>query len=132
VRLQRDVNKGTSNIGAILTGVFREKDADAFTGGVDYNLRWDRNRVVWNGHWWRRARRGRQSGHERRRFDNFNFSRKHYGHRRTSITSGATSASTTSVLPTRGQPQRRQRQRIWSSRTRGRVPADAGGLLYRA
>ena len=51
VRLQRDVNKGTSNIGAIFTGVFREQDADAFTGGVDYNLRWDRNRVVWNGHW---------------------------------------------------------------------------------
>jgi hypothetical protein len=80
VRLQRDVNKGSSNIGAIFTGVFREKDADAFTGGIDYNLRWDRNRVVWNGHW--AATRAPESGNVATSgggLTNFNFSRKHYG-----------------------------------------------------
>jgi hypothetical protein len=50
-RIQRDVLKGTSNIGAIVTGVIREQSDDAFTGGVDYNLRWDRNRANLNGHW---------------------------------------------------------------------------------
>jgi hypothetical protein len=49
-RIQRDV-RGSSNIGAIVTGVVRERDADAFTGGFDYNLRWDRNRNSFNGHW---------------------------------------------------------------------------------
>jgi len=80
VRLQRDVNKGTSNIGAIFTGVVREKDADAFTGGIDYNLRWDRNRVVWSGHWV--ATRAPESGNVATSgggVTNFNFSRKHYG-----------------------------------------------------
>ena len=42
---------GTSNVGAIGTAVVREQDADAFTGGIDYTLRWNRNRDVWNGHW---------------------------------------------------------------------------------
>ena len=50
-RVQRDVMNGTSNVGAIATGVFREQSEDAFTGGIDYSLRWDRNRVNWNGHW---------------------------------------------------------------------------------
>ncbi|HLG56019.1 MAG TPA: DUF5916 domain-containing protein [Vicinamibacterales bacterium] len=50
VRLQRDV-MGSSNIGALVTGVFREKSEDAFTGGFDYNLRWDQNRTRWDGHW---------------------------------------------------------------------------------
>ena len=51
VRLQRDVWDGSSNIGAIATAVAREDDADAFAGGVDYTLRWNRNRDQWNGHW---------------------------------------------------------------------------------
>jgi hypothetical protein len=81
VRLQRDVNNGSSNIGAIFTGVFREKDADAFAGGVDYNLRWDRNRVVWNGHW--AATRAPGSGGMATSgggLTNVTVSRKHYGY----------------------------------------------------
>jgi hypothetical protein len=50
-RLQRDILGGSSNVGAIATAVVRERDADALTGGVDYNIRWDRNLFVWNGHW---------------------------------------------------------------------------------
>lgn len=50
-RLQRDIWSGSSNIGMLATGVVREGDRDAFTGGADYNLRWDRNRVGLNGHW---------------------------------------------------------------------------------
>ncbi len=51
VRVQRDILGSTSNVGAIATAVVRERDADAFTGGVDYNLRWGRNRFTWDGHW---------------------------------------------------------------------------------
>ena len=51
VRVQRDVLGGTSNVGAIATAVVRERDADALTGGVDYLLRWSRNRFIWQGHW---------------------------------------------------------------------------------
>jgi hypothetical protein len=50
VRVQRDL-RGSSNIGAIATGVLREKSADAFTGGFDYNIRWNRARDHFNGHW---------------------------------------------------------------------------------
>jgi hypothetical protein len=50
-RIQRDVMNGSSNIGAIVTGVIREQMDDAFTGGFDYNLRWNRNRTAFNGHW---------------------------------------------------------------------------------
>ena len=49
-RIQKDLG-GNSNIGGIVTGVLRERLDDAFTGGFDYNLRWDRNRQGWNGHW---------------------------------------------------------------------------------
>jgi hypothetical protein len=49
-RIQRDLF-GSSNIGAIMTGVVREKTDDAFTGGFDYNLRWNRTRDSFNGHW---------------------------------------------------------------------------------
>jgi hypothetical protein len=51
VRLQRDVMSGSSNVGAMFTGVLREQMDDAFTGGIDYNLRWNRNRTNLNGHW---------------------------------------------------------------------------------
>ena len=50
-RVQRDILHGSSNVGAIATAVVRERDADAFTGGGDYNIRWNSNRYVWNGHW---------------------------------------------------------------------------------
>jgi hypothetical protein len=49
-RVQRDVFGG-SNIGAIATAVVREKDLDAYTAGVDYTLRWNKNKYTWNGHW---------------------------------------------------------------------------------
>ena len=48
--MQRDVFGG-SNVGAIATAVVREKDLDAYTGGVDYTLRWNKNKYSWNGHW---------------------------------------------------------------------------------
>ena len=50
-RLQRDILGGSSNVGVIATAVVRERDADAFTGGVDYNIRWARNLFAWDGHW---------------------------------------------------------------------------------
>jgi len=50
-RVQRDIFGGSSNIGAIGTAVVREKDLDAYTGGIDYTLRWDKNKYNWNGHW---------------------------------------------------------------------------------
>jgi hypothetical protein len=50
-RLQRDVLAGTSNVGAIVTSVVRDRDDDAFAGGFDFNVRRDRNRFTWNGHW---------------------------------------------------------------------------------
>jgi uncharacterized protein DUF5916/cellulose/xylan binding protein with CBM9 domain len=50
-RVQRDVLGGSSNVGAIATAVVRERDADAVTGGIDYNIRWARNLFNWNGTW---------------------------------------------------------------------------------
>lgn len=50
-RIQRDMWAGSSNVGVLVTGVVRERSADAFTGGVDYTLRWDENRAMLNGHW---------------------------------------------------------------------------------
>jgi len=50
-RLQRDILNGSSNIGALGTAVLRDGDSNAFTGGLDYNLRWRQNRLFWNGHW---------------------------------------------------------------------------------
>jgi hypothetical protein len=49
-RVQRDVLGGSSNVGAIATAVVRDGAPDAFTGGADFKLRWDRNRWQWNGH----------------------------------------------------------------------------------
>lgn len=50
-RVQRDILGGSSTVGAIGTAVVRERDTDAFTGGIDYNIRWSRNRFQWDGHW---------------------------------------------------------------------------------
>ena len=48
-RIQRDVLHGSSNIGAILTGVERTAAPGAVTGGIDYALRWKQNAFQWNG-----------------------------------------------------------------------------------
>jgi hypothetical protein len=50
-RAQRDLRDGTSNVGAVWTGVLRDGDQDAHTTGVDYNLRFKRNLWRWDGHW---------------------------------------------------------------------------------
>ncbi len=50
-RVQRDVMNGRSTVGALATAVVRQKDLDAFTGGGDYNFRWNDNRYSFNGHW---------------------------------------------------------------------------------
>jgi hypothetical protein len=50
VRVQRDF-RGSSNVGALATAAVRDTVADAYTGGVDYNIRWDRNRGSWDGAW---------------------------------------------------------------------------------
>ena len=49
-RVQRDLG-GSSNVGGVATAVVRERDADAITGGIDYNIRWARNLFNWNGAW---------------------------------------------------------------------------------
>ncbi len=43
-RLQRSILGGSSNMGLIGTAVIREKDLNAYTGGVDADIRWSRNR----------------------------------------------------------------------------------------
>jgi len=78
-RLQRDVLGGSSNVGVLATGVFRNQADDAFTGGADFNLRWNQNRVNWNGHW----AATRAPGDEGMRTSgggvtNFNVQRKHW------------------------------------------------------
>jgi hypothetical protein len=79
VRVQRDI--GASNVGALMTGVFRERADDAFTGGFDHNLRWDQNRARWDGHWVFTHAPGtggmKTSGGG---VTNFNFSRKHFNY----------------------------------------------------
>ena len=47
-RLQRDVG-ASSNVGGLITAVVREGGNDAFTGGIDHNVRWNRSRWRWNG-----------------------------------------------------------------------------------
>jgi len=78
-RVQRDIWGGSSTVGAIVTGVARERSDDAFTGGIDYNLRWDENRTTLNGHWVATRAPGdggvRTSGGG---LANFNVSRKHW------------------------------------------------------
>lgn len=50
IRLQRDIHR-SSNIGLLATTTAREQDEDAQTGGVDFNIRWDRNRGTLDGTW---------------------------------------------------------------------------------
>ena len=80
VRVQRDILDGSSTMGAIATAVVREQDSDAFTGGFDYDIRRDRNRLSWNGHWV--GTRAPLPEGVRTGFGgatNFNLSRKHWG-----------------------------------------------------
>ena len=51
LRMQRDVLNATSSFGGVLTGVVRDGDQDAYTGGGDYNIRWKRNQYRLDGHW---------------------------------------------------------------------------------
>jgi hypothetical protein len=79
-RVQRDVRNGTSNVGLIATSVMRRNDLDAFAAGGDYTLRWDRNRVRWDGHW--AATHAPIDGLQQSGFggvSNFNVNRKHGG-----------------------------------------------------
>ena len=48
-RVQKDING--SNIGALFSGVVREKDYDAFTASTDFTARWSKNKYTWNGQW---------------------------------------------------------------------------------
>ncbi|MBY0496042.1 MAG: carbohydrate binding family 9 domain-containing protein [Cyanobacteria bacterium] len=49
-RVQRDLGGG-STIGGHATSVMREKDVNAYTGSMDYSLRWNQNKFNWNGQW---------------------------------------------------------------------------------
>jgi hypothetical protein len=80
-RVQRDILKGTSNVGGIATAVVREKDLDAFTGGGDYNIRWNRNLYTLNGQWV--ATHAPIDGVRRTDFGgetNLDFAGKHFGY----------------------------------------------------
>lgn len=50
-RIQKDLPGGSSTVGGIGTAVLRENYFDAYTGAVDYSLRWSRNRYTLNGQW---------------------------------------------------------------------------------
>jgi hypothetical protein len=50
-RIQKDLFRGSSNIGGLGTAVLRNGDLDAYTGSIDYSLRWDKNKYTWNGQW---------------------------------------------------------------------------------
>lgn len=79
-RIQKDLFAGSSNIGGHATAVIREKDLDAYTGSVDYSLRWSRNRYTWNGQW--SGTRAPNNGVMETGFGgvtNFNFNSKHVG-----------------------------------------------------
>ena len=79
-RIQKDIRNGSSNIGGLLTGVMREGDHDAYTGSVDYSLRWNSNQYTWNGQW--SSTRSTISGEAETGFGgvtNFNYNSKHFG-----------------------------------------------------
>ena len=79
-RVQKDLFAGSSNIGGHATAVIREQDLDAYTGSVDYSMRWSRNRYTWNGQW--SGTRAPIDGVMETGFGgvtNFNFNSKHLG-----------------------------------------------------
>jgi hypothetical protein len=79
-RVQKDLFGGSSQIGGLGTAVMREGDVDAYTGSVDYSLRWSSNKFNWNGQW--SGTRSAFSGVMKSGFGgvtNFNYSSKHLG-----------------------------------------------------
>ena len=48
VRVQRDLG-ASSNLGGLVTATVRERTANAFSGGIDHNFRWQQNRWQWSG-----------------------------------------------------------------------------------
>lgn len=78
-RVQKDLARG-STVGGSATAVVREKDLDAYTGAVDYTLRWASNKYNWSGQW--ATTRAPISGVMQTGFGgvtNFNYSSKHLG-----------------------------------------------------
>lgn len=78
-RVQKDLPAG-STVGGSGTAVLREQDLDAYTGAVDYTVRWAKNKFNWNGQW--ATTRAPISGVMQTGFGgvtNFNYSSKHVG-----------------------------------------------------
>jgi hypothetical protein len=78
-RVQKDL-RGGSTIGGHATSVLREKDFDAYTGSVDYTVRWKENKYNWNGQW--SGTRSAINGEMKTGFGgvtNLNYSSKHFG-----------------------------------------------------
>ncbi|MGE0864688.1 MAG: DUF5916 domain-containing protein, partial [Vicinamibacterales bacterium] len=78
-RVQKDLPRG-STVGGSGTAVVREGDLDAYTGAVDYTVRWAGNKYNWNGQW--ATTRAPVSGEMKTGFGgvtNFNYSGKHLG-----------------------------------------------------
>jgi hypothetical protein len=79
-RVQKDILRGSSNVGGLFTGVLRDGDYDAYTGSVDHTLRWNSNKYSWNGQW--SGTRSAINGEMENGFGgvtNFNYSSKHVG-----------------------------------------------------
>jgi hypothetical protein len=77
-RVQKDILGGSSNVGGLFTGVMRENDFGAYTGSMDYTLRWNQNKYSWNGQW--AGTRSAIDGEMRSGFGgvtNFNYSSKY-------------------------------------------------------
>ncbi|MFA5907999.1 MAG: DUF5916 domain-containing protein [Vicinamibacterales bacterium] len=78
-RIQKDLGGG-STVGGTGTAVLREQDLDAYTGAIDYTVRWAKNRYNWNGQW--ATTRAPISGVMQTGFGgvtNLNYSGKHLG-----------------------------------------------------
>jgi hypothetical protein len=78
-RVQKDL-RGGSTIGGHATSVMREKDFDAYTGSVDYTVRWSENKYNWNGQW--SGTRSAINGEMKTGFGgvtNINYSSKYFG-----------------------------------------------------
>lgn len=78
-RVQKDVGRN-STVGGSATAVLRESDVDAYTGSIDYNVRWKQNQYSWSGQWG--TTRAPIDGVMQTGFGgltNFNYSTKHVG-----------------------------------------------------
>ena len=79
-RVQKDL-RGGSTLGLHSTAVMREKDFDAYTGSMDYTLRWKQNKYNWNGQW--SGTRSAINSEMKNGFGgvtNLNYSSKHFGY----------------------------------------------------